>query len=342
MPVQEPQTKEYGLNLVRDLKLPPAGFNVRTASERELQLFGIPRRPDADKHPGQAALWDKFAARSLRFVRPKLVPLQDRVRSQIRDFKKNELTSDVLIKDVIDRRLDIIGIHECWIVPLTSTNWSGAVVNRPASESLVTVTGQWVVPSVSPPATAWNGTGYNDGTYICAVWVGLDGWNGTGDVLQAGTNSTVTVSGGVVTSRSSYSWIEWFGNPWTPESDFPVNPGETILCTVCAPFGNAHGTALFVNQTTGLHMNYGIDPPANVTLSGNVAEWIVEDPGQIGGPLFPFPNYGLTIFQNCSTGSKDVSLNLHDACPINLLDGSGNVISESTFNSDTSLTCNFL
>jgi hypothetical protein len=227
-------------------------------------------------------------------------------------------------------------------VPLTTTNWSGAVVNRPSSEPLVTVTGQWVVPSVSPPQSAWNGTGYNDGTYMCAVWVGLDGWNGTNDVLQAGTTSQVNVSGGKVTSTSYFSWIEWFGNAWTPESDFPVNPGETILCTVCAPFGNAHGTAMLTNQTTGLSMNYGIDPPGGVTLAGNVAECIVEDPGQIGGSLYPFPNYGLTTFHNCSAGSKDISLNLNDSCPMNLVDGSGKVISEGTFLSNSALMCNFL
>jgi hypothetical protein len=343
MQVQESQTTESGLHLVRDLKLAPAGFNVRTASERELLLYGLPRRPDPDKHPHQAALWDSFAARSLRFVRPKLVPLPDRVRSQVRDYTKPELIHDAVVRDRFRRRLDIIQIHECWLVPLTSSNWSGTVVNRPTAEQLVTVTGQWVVPNVSPPASAWNGVGYNDGTYICAVWVGLDGTNGTNDVMQAGTNSVVVVSGGVVTSRSYYAWIEWFGNPWKPESDFPVNPGDAILCTVCAPFGNAHGTAMFTNQTTGLSMNYGIDPPDGVSLSGNVAEWIVEDPSQSAtGPLFPFPNYGLTIFQNCSAGSKNISLNLNDSCPINLTDGTGKVISESTFNSATSLTCNFL
>jgi Peptidase A4 family len=342
MPKKDPQSKDYGLNLVRDLKLPPAGFNVLTASERELQIYGLPRRPDADKHPKQAALWDSFAARSLRFVRPTLVPLQDPVRSGIRDYKVHELTSDLELRDVLNRRLSIIGIRLCWIRPLTSTNWSGFVVNRPASEQLVTVTGQWVVPNVSPPASAWNGKSYNDGTYICAVWVGLDGWGGTNDVLQAGTNSVVVVSRGVVTSRSYYAWIEWFGNPWQVESDFPVSPGDAILCTVCAPFGNAHGTAMFTNQTTGLATNYGIDPPANVTLVGNVAEWIVEDPTQSNGSLFPFPNYGLTAFHNCGAGSKDISLNLNDACPINLVDGSGNVRSESGLNSATSMTCNFL
>ena len=337
-----PKDKGSGLHLVRDLKLPPAGFNALKASERELLTYGLPRRPDANKHPRQAALWDSFAARSLRFVRPSLVPARDRVRSRVRDHSAKEPITDRLLKEAIKRRLSIIQIHECWIWPDTSTNWSGAYVNQPASESLVTVTGQWVVPSVSPPMSAWNGVGFNDGTYICAVWVGLDGWKGTNDVLQAGTNSVVTVSGGQVTSRSYYAWIEWFGNPWTPESDFPVNPGEAILCTVCAPFGNAHGTAMFVNQTTGLAMNYGIDPPAGVTLTGNVAEWIVEDPTQASGALYPFPNYGLTTFQNCSAGSQNVSFNLNDACPINLVDGSGNVISESTFESNTALMCNFL
>jgi Peptidase A4 family. len=89
-------------------------------------------------------------------------------------------------------------------------------------------------------------------------------------------------------------------------------------------------------------MNYGIDPPPGVTLTGNVAEWIVEDPAQSSGSLYPFPNYGLTIFTNCGTGSKNVSLNLNSSCPVNLLNGSGTVISEATIESGTSLMCNFL
>src|SRR5262249_44330838 len=154
------------------------------------------------------------------------------VGSRIRDHVVPEVSGNPIF-DSIRRRLQVIGIHECWIFIETSSNWSGAYVNRPASEPLVTVTGQWTVPNVSPPMSAWNGSGFKDWTYICAVWGGLGGTKGTNDVLQAGTNSVVVVSGGEVTSRSYYAWIEWYGNPWTPESDFPVNPGETILCTVC-------------------------------------------------------------------------------------------------------------
>lgn len=342
MTTHDAVTRESGLNLVRDLHVPPEGFSALSASERELARYGLPPRPDGEKHRDLAALWESFAARDLRFVRPRLVSLEDRPRSAIRDFTDTVLTADPGQTLSIERRLHLAGLRLCLFLPLTSTNWSGAVVNRPTSEQLVTVTGQWTVPSVSPPASAWNGRGYNDGTYICAVWVGLDGWGGTTDVLQAGTNSVVTVTRGAVSSTSYYSWIEWFGFPWTPESSFPVTAGDSILCTVCAPFGNRHGTAMFVNQTTGLAMNYPIDPPAGVSLSGNVAEWIVEDPSQASNKLYPFPNYGVTNFQNCHAGTKNFSLNLNDACPINLVDGSGNVISESTIESASALKCDFL
>jgi hypothetical protein len=342
METKAPLGKDDALmHLVRKCKLPPPAFTALNASERELLTYGLPLRPDAEKHPEQAALWDRIAARPLRFVRPALVPLRDRPRSRLRDHIVPDVSDPVF--DAIKRRLDIIRIHECWIFVQTSLNWSGAYVDRPASEPLVTVTGQWTVPNVSPPMSAWNGTGFNDGTYICSVWVGLDGRQGTTDVLQAGTDSVVTVSGGQVTSTSYQAWIQWYGNPSTPESDFPVQPGESILCTVCAPFENDHGVAMFTNETTGLAMNYPIDAPAGVTLSGNVAEWIVEDPAQSSGALFPFPNYGLAVFRNCTAGSKNVGLKLGDSCPINLVDGSGKVISESTlFENDSALMCNFL
>jgi hypothetical protein len=332
-------SREHGLHLVRDFDLPPVGFNALKASEDELQSYGLPRRPDRERHPDQAALWDRFAARSLRFVRPSLTPLTERARPELRDHDVSVL--DGRLDESILLRLHSRGLRPCQVLPpQRSTNWSGAVVKRPASEQLVTVTGQWVVPSVSPPASAWNGRGYNDGRYVCAVWVGLDGWYGTEDVLQAGTTSELTVTGGKVTSTTYYPWIEWFGNLWKPEP-FAVNPGDAILCNVCAPFGNEHGTAIFVNQTTGFAVPYGIDPPDKTKLSGNVAEWIVEDP-ELNKILFPFPNYGLVTFQHCGAGSKNVSLNLGDACPLDLEDGSGKVISEGAINSNTSLTCDFV
>jgi hypothetical protein len=343
MPTQVESTEAQGLELVRDLEVPPAGFSAVTASQHELRRYGLPLRPDQDIHPVQAALWDRFASRSLRFVRPSLEPFPDRPPSELRDLRTHKLHADPIEAETIERALHQRGIRLCQLFPTTSSNWSGAKADRPSSEQLVTVTGEWVVPAVVPPQSAWNGKAYDDGTYICVVWVGLDGTDGTGDVLQAGTGSQVDVSGGVVTSTSYFAWTEWFGNAWKVADQFPVNPGESILCTVCAPFDNDHGAALFVNQTTGLAWNHPIDPPANVALTGNVAEWIVEDPTNLStGFLYPFPNYGLATFTNCAAGTKHISLDLGDACPINLTDGAGKVISQGTIDSDTTMTCNFL
>src|SRR5262245_30409918 len=179
---------------VGGVKVPPAGFNAQTASERKLLSYGLPLRPDAEKHPTQAALWDSVAKLPLRFVRPTLVPLPDHPRSRIRDHVVPDTGNRLF--DAVKSQLRVIGIPLCWIFVEKTSNWSGAYVKRPASEPLVTVTGQWTVPNVSPPSSALTGTGFKDGTYICAVWVGLDGDHGTTDVLQAGTSSVVTVKGG--------------------------------------------------------------------------------------------------------------------------------------------------
>jgi len=87
--------------------------------------------------------------------------------------------------------------------------------------------------------------------------------------------------------------------------DFPVEVGDLISCTVCAPFGPTHGTAMFNNLTSGATANVGIDPPwgrphklRHWRLAGNVAEWIVEDPGKPDGGYYPFPDYGSTFFSD--------------------------------------------
>jgi|SRR5215475_13918124 len=51
MKTKRSPSKDHALHLVRDLKVPPAGFNARTASERKLLSYGLPLRPDPEKHP---------------------------------------------------------------------------------------------------------------------------------------------------------------------------------------------------------------------------------------------------------------------------------------------------
>jgi Peptidase A4 family len=105
---------------------------------------------------------------------------------------------------------------------------------KPAVDILRMVVGQWTVPSVSPPPSR-------------VVWLGIDGTKGTNDVPQAGTLSRVNVSGGVITGTSYQVRTEWFGSSWIVQS-LAVSPGDLISCTVCAPFGNTHGMAVFTNM----------------------------------------------------------------------------------------------
>ncbi len=320
-----------------------------SASDRELIVHGLAPRPNASTHPKLAAKWRRVADRHLEYITPELQVNPSIHRGRVRDLIKKRDISDVEVanfRDLIrspytDRITEKNLIDYRLFYPETSTNWSGAYVKRPSAEQLVSVTGEWTVPGVNPPSSAWNGTGYNDGTYLCGVWVGIDGTQGTSDVMQAGTGSQCVVSGGKMVSTTFFVWTEWFSLLSVTVPNYPVGVGDLISCTVCAPFGTTHGTALFNNLTTGSTTSIGIDPPAGVSLAGNVAEWIVEDPGITTTKLYPFPNYGSTHFYDCTAGSKNVELDLGSATTIDLIDSSSKVLSTALIETNRSLFCRY-
>ena len=360
----------------RVFKTPPSDFNVMTASERELLVYGLPPRPNERTHPRLAAKWQRIAEQRPHFIRPDLRVMPSKRRTIDRDLiVRREIADRELARyheklafkytgeAITDTDIDIHRILAEWfalkytgekmadididwiltrMIPETSGIWSGAYVKRPIAEPLMTVTGEWRVPGVNPPPSAWNKTGYDDDTYMCAVWVGIDGTQGTSDVMQAGTVSECVVSGGKVTSRRFSAWTEWFSGPSAYVHNFPVEVGDLISCTVCAPFGTTHGTAMFNNLTSGATTNVGIDPPESTNLVGNVAEWIVEDPSKRGGGPYPFPDYGSTFFSDCIAGSKNIELDLGSAREIDMVDAaSKNVISTATIESKRTLLCRY-
>jgi hypothetical protein len=333
----------------RIFKPPSAGFNAMTASDRELSVHGLPPRPNESTHPKLAAKWRRVADRHLEYITPEL-----RVNHSMRRGRLRNLTAkDEIPESELERFRDLVAnpytsdtfdtrkIDFRTFFPETSTNWSGAYVKRPKAEPLVSVTGEWTVPGVNPPSSAWNGKGYNDGTYLCGVWVGIDGTQGTNDVMQAGTGSLCVVSGGKMTSTSFFAWTEWFSLLSVTVANYPVQVGDLISCTVCAPFGATHGTAMFNNLTTGATTSIGINPPAGVSLAGNVAEWIVEDPSTSANVPFPFPNYGSTHFYDCTAGSKNIELDLGSGTMIDLVDAKNNVISSALIETNRTLFCHY-
>lgn len=313
---EAPTAAEQILSSVHRPKLPPEGFNPLAATARELQLYGIPARPDPLTHPLLAAKWQRTMSRDIRMVSPELHVNRDFVPRPIRDHRRAPTAS-----------FD------------TSSSWSGAYVLRPQAEPFTAVAASWIVPDVAPPPSAWTGSGWTDGTYLVGAWVGIDGWDGSGDVLQAGTASSVTVSGGQIQSKSFRFWYEWYGNPPVYPAGFSLQAGDLISCSVCA-LTTTHGVTSVMNLNTGQAMTYGFDAPKGVTLAGNVAEWIVEDPQTSSGGDYPFPNYGATFFRDAIAGTKNYEFNLGSATTIALVQGSA-TLSAAVIESNSVLMCYF-
>jgi len=160
--------------------------SIRRTIDRDL----IVRREIADRE--LARYHEKFA---FKYTGETITDIDIDIRRILAEWFALKYTGEKITDIDIDWILTRMILEITW-------NWSGAYVKRPIAEPLMTVTGEWRVPGVNPPPSAWNGTGYDDGTYVCSVWVGIDGWKGTSDVLQAGTESRCVVSGGKVTSQN--------------------------------------------------------------------------------------------------------------------------------------------
>ena len=192
-------------------------------------------------------------------------------------------------------------------------NWSGYIL--PTTSLDTEVTGEWTVPTLNCADTP-NGSS--------STWVGTGGntWsNGTssGALLQTGVED-----GCVNGVQQDSGW--WEIVPATPNneqlfSNFPVNPGDTILAEVYQAT-SGRWVSVVQDLTTGLQgvMETGnswyVTTIANSTLIGGVqgdasgysysgaysVEWIEEDvTSAVSGSLFTLPNYGSVTFFNLKT-----------------------------------------
>jgi hypothetical protein len=267
-------------------KAPPAGFNPLEASSDELKSYGLPSKPDATADPQRYAKWAKHLSKPLNFVAP-------------------------TFKIVEDSRVPLPDSATKGDATATSGNWSGIVNTAPGTGSKYDlVEGEWIIPNAYPNSTKANGV------YLAATWIGIDGW-GSGDVLQAGTNSECVVSNGVTTSQSAFPWYEWYPSFWIAISNFPVHPGDTIWGEVYAE-SSTEGYIFLYNVGAGTYTSATFAAPSGTSLQGNSAEWIVEDPST-GSSEYLFPNYGSTAFFDCYAYSSAGSQTLTSGFPVNLV-----------------------
>jgi hypothetical protein len=197
----------------------------------------------------------------------------------------------------------------------TSTNWSGSAVFAAAGDKFGWVEGEWTVPDPSDPKGGKS-------SYYSSAWIGIDGW-GSGDVLQAGTESSL-VNG----SKKVYAWWEWYPNYEVAISNFPVSAGDTMYCLICV---NSPTTAsiYLTNDSTDQSTSFNITAPSGTTLVGNCAEWIVETPS-VGGSPTTLPDYGVVYF-DIGLAHQAAGLAYADqGTPITLVDSASKALSTPT------------
>jgi hypothetical protein len=178
----------------------------------------------------------------------------------------------------------------------SSSNWSGYMVT---SGTFSAISGSW---------TATQATGNGTTTSADATWIGIGGVSTT-DLIQVGTQNTISPSGHVSTS-AFYELL--------PNSSETV-PGVTVTA------GDSMSAS--INKISGLQWNITITDNTNgqsysSTVSYNSsessAEWIEEDPSYYSGRQIPFDNFGTTYFNDGST--------IDDGSPLNLLSSNADSI----------------
>jgi Peptidase A4 family len=95
-------------------------------------------------------------------------------------------------------------------------------------------------------------------------------------------------------------------------TNFTVNPGDTVFCSVQYINNQTAGQIYFANDTTGEHFTVTLAPPPGATFDGNSLEWIMEAPDG-GEPISSLPKFTPVQF----TGAFGCTANLGVGDPQN-------------------------
>lgn len=190
----------------------------------------------------------------------------------------------------------------------TSSNWSGYMAT---TGHFTAITGSWTVPS--------NVTGPTGETSIDSAWIGIGGVS-SGDLIQVGTEDTVSASGHV----SSSAFYEMLPSSSVTIPTLTVASGDHITASVTET--GANEWAVTITDTTSIQ-TFTLNTA--YTSSNSSAEWIEEDPSYSYGRQAPFDYYGSVLFSSGTTTSSDNSVSIANSSaePVTMLNSSGAPIS---------------
>jgi len=195
------------------------------------------------------------------------------------------------------------------VTSLGSYNWSGFADVEGGSNTISSVTGEWVIPNVQCPAGPYK---YQD--VFSSLWVGLDGF----------TDETVEQLGSAAQCFEGvtyyYVWYEMYPAGTTVEGtqacitsnvDCP-QPGDRISASVTAtPAGNY---TLSLTDFTHPAQSFSVTAScAPSTCLDSSAEWIIERPAlgtPFGAQITPLVSFSPTGFVNgtLTSGGKTTTI----------------------------------
>lgn len=178
----------------------------------------------------------------------------------------------------------------------TSINWAGYVAAK-THTAYTDVAASWVVPQP---------TGNGSSTSADGTWIGIGGVT-TGDLIQIGTNNTVSAGGNV----STEAFYEMLPNPSVTVPGVSVAPGDSVSASINEV--SAGQWKISVTNNTN-HESYN----ATVTYTSSSlssAEWIEEDPSYANGQLVPLDNFGTVTFTSATATVDGVPESISAASP---------------------------
>lgn len=168
----------------------------------------------------------------------------------------------------------------------TASNWSGYAVDAGTYHS---ITGQWVVPTVSPAK----------GSTYSSSWIGIDGFNNS-SLIQTGTEQDYTAGG-----AQYYAWWEILPAAETQIPD-PVSAGDHMTASIT---NDNNGTwTITLNDTS---KGWTFTTTQAYSGPGTSAEWIEEAP-TIGGRVATLAHYGQAPFNPGTVNGSNPGLVVAD------------------------------
>jgi hypothetical protein len=253
--------------------LPPEDFNPLEATDATLKYHGIHPRPDQNKHPRLAELWDRFYSKKVDFVTPDF---------QVAD---NGTAGQHAIPPP----------YGFYFSPVPF--WSGCVVETTPADPIWFLYANFKIPDLSTvPVTRWKGTNWID------TWLGIGGYKSE-FYCQAGVRQSVDyISNGKAIERiqKNQLFMRWGGNMVFIVDSMGVAPkidaGDEISILVCVHDSPAtSGYFTYTNETKKTRTTtYQFFPPAGQNILNESAEFIVSRPDQVdrvAGMVFDNSSY---------------------------------------------------